>query len=153
VEPKRSEQLGVSASPETPANLNEWQYWSKTIGTVRAYDVMTGPDETGVIIVIAKSPVKPSEADVRAMWQACPRSGDRPVLLSVFYPSGAEGEQFCFMGPTQNTFLAFDAPAKRFDQLVDDVCDALDVDDLWVEVQSFFDSLPAQEAPVGTVGR
>jgi hypothetical protein len=153
VGPKRSEQLDVSERPETFTDHNEWQYWAKTVGIIRAYEVAIGSDETGVIIVIAKAPVKPSEADVRAMWQECPRSGDRPVLLAVFYPSGTEGEKFCFMGPTQSPFLGFDAPAKRFDQLYDDISEALNVHDLWVEVQSFFDSLPASEAPVGTVGR
>jgi hypothetical protein len=102
--------------------LPEWDDrlpWQRIVGSVTAYEILRGSDETELVVVLAEAPGRPTKADLQGMWRTRSQGGVTPVLLAVTYPSGA-GDAICLLGLSEDAEPSYEVDPRVAEQLIAD---------------------------------
>lgn len=97
--------------------------WPKRVGSIRATEVLRGPQETEFSVVLASASIDPSNGDLRKLWKERARGTANPMLVVVTYESG-DGSVASILGPFEDDQPAHGADSALVAQLVYDALKA-----------------------------
>lgn len=75
--------------------------WQRTAGVITATEILRGSDETGLVVVAANAPARPTKGDLRDLWKVRSGGGVTPVLLAVTYGDAREW-RMSLLGPDED---------------------------------------------------
>ena len=120
--------------------------WKKSVGSIKATEILRGSGETGLSIVVAGSPSEPSKADLQAMWKARAGQSADPVLLIVEYPT-VDGPKISVFGPDRDAVAVSNIEVALAERLAERALESDSPVGLVVELRRRLSSLQGSVGP------
>jgi hypothetical protein len=120
--------------------------WKKSVGSIKAFEILRGSGETGLSVVVAGSPSEPSKPDLQAMWKARAGQSADPVLLVVEYPT-VEGPKISVFGPDRDAVAVSNIEVALAERLAERALESDSPVGLVVELRRRLSSLQGSVGP------